>query len=65
MRWVDLATPDTAAHLTRAEFLHWVQEVVHSQRAQYHSSLSQLRLPTGQTVLRITYPAPSPLSPSG
>ncbi len=65
MRWVDLATPDTAAHLTRAEFLPWVQEVVHSQRALYHSSLSQLRLPTGQTVLRITYPAPSPLSPSG
>jgi serine/threonine protein kinase len=65
MQSVDLATPDTAAHLTRAKFLRWIQEVVHSQRAQYHPSLSQVTLPTGQTVLRIAYPVPSPLSPSG
>jgi hypothetical protein len=65
MRSVDLAAPDTAAHLTSAAFLDWVQGLVHVQRAQYRPSLSQLRLLGGQTVLRIAYRAPSPLSPSG
>jgi len=65
LRSVDLAAPDTAAHLTPAAFLHWIQGLVHAQRAQDRPSLSQLKLPTGQTVLRITYRAPSPLNPSG
>jgi hypothetical protein len=65
LRSVDLATPDTAAHLTSARFLRWIQEVVHSQRTLYRPSLRQVTLPTGQTVLRIAYPAPSQLNPSG
>jgi hypothetical protein len=65
LRTVDLATPDTAAHLTAAAFLHWIQGLVHAQRAQYRPSLSQLKLPSGQTVLRIAYRAPSPLNPPG
>ncbi|HET7243689.1 MAG TPA: serine/threonine-protein kinase [Streptosporangiaceae bacterium] len=65
LRSVELATPDTAAHLTSAAFLRWIQRLVHVQRAQYRPSLSQLRLPAGQTVLRIAYRAPSPLNPAG
>jgi len=65
MQSVDLATPDPAAHLTSAKFLRWVQEAVRSQRTLYRPSLRQVTLPTGQTVLRIAYPAPSQLSPSG
>jgi protein kinase-like protein len=65
LRSADLATPDTAAHLTSARFLRWIQEVVHSQRTLYRPSLRQVTLPTGQTVLRIAYPAPSQLNPSG
>jgi hypothetical protein len=65
LRSVDLATPDPAAHLTSAAFLRWVQRLVYVQRAEYRPSLSQLRLPTGRTVLRIAYRAPSPLNPFG
>jgi hypothetical protein len=65
LRSVDLAAPDTAAHLTSAAFLRWIERLVHVQRALYRPSLSQLKLPTGQHVLRIAYRAPSPLNPSG
>ena len=63
LRSVDLATVDSAAHLTRAAYLGWMQAFIDAQRAQYHpASVQQVTLHTGQTVLRIGYGAPSPLS---
>ena len=62
LRSVDLATVDSAAHLTHAAYLGWMQTFIDAQRAQYHPSVGQVRLHTGQTVLRIGFGAPSPLS---
>jgi hypothetical protein len=64
LRWVDVATVNTRAHLTRVAYLRWMQSFVNVQRAQFLPPRSQpVRLPTGQTALRIEYLAPSPLSP--
>jgi serine/threonine protein kinase len=63
LRSVDLATVDSTAHLTRAAYLGWMQAFIDAQRAQYHpASVQQVTLHTGQTMLRIGYGAPSPLS---
>jgi predicted Ser/Thr protein kinase len=60
---MDLATVDSAAHMTRSAYLGWMQSFIDAQRAQYHpASVRQVILHTGQTVLRIGYGAPSPLS---
>jgi hypothetical protein len=63
LRWVDLATPGRAAHLTSAAYFGWVRSFSHVQRAQFRPAWSQrVRLRTGQAVVRIEYDAPSPLS---
>ena len=63
LRSVDLATVDSAAHMTRAAYLGWMQTFIDAQRAQYHpASVRHVTLNTGQTVLRIGFGAPSPLS---
>jgi serine/threonine protein kinase len=63
LRWVDLATTVKAAHLTRAVYLGWMRSFIDTQRAEYHPVwVQQVTLRTGQTVLRIGYGAPSPLS---
>ena len=62
LRSVDLATVDSAAHLTRAASLGSMQAFIDAQRAQYRPSVQQVTLHTGQTVLRIGFGAPSPLS---
>ena len=62
LRSVDLATVDSAAHLTRSAYLGWMQAFIDAQRAQYHPSVRQVPLNAGQTVLRIGFAAPSPLS---
>jgi hypothetical protein len=63
LRSVDLATVDSAAHLTRAAYLGWMQAFIDAQRAQYlPAPLQQVALRTGQAVLRVGYSAPSPLS---
>ena len=62
LRSVDLATVDSAAHLTRAAYVGSMQAFIDAQRAQYRPSVQQVTLHTGQTVLRIGYGAPSPLS---
>ena len=63
LRSMDLATVDSTAHLTRAAYLGWMQAFIDAQRAQYlPASVQQVTLHTGQTVLRIGYAAPSPLS---
>jgi len=63
LRSVDLATTDAAAHLTPAEYLGWMKAFIGAQTAQYLPEWTQpATLSTGQTVLRIGYGAPSPLS---
>jgi hypothetical protein len=61
LRSVDLATVDSAAHMTGSAYLGWMQTFIDAQRAQYHPSVGQVTLDTGQTVLRIGFGAPSPL----
>jgi hypothetical protein len=63
LRSVDLATVDSAAHLTGAAYLGWMQAFIDAQQAQYLPAwLHQVTLSTGQAVLRFGYGAPSPLS---
>jgi Protein kinase domain len=63
LRSVDLAAADAAAHLTRTAYLHWMQEFVNAQTAQYLPAWGpQITRHTGQPVLRIGYQAPSPLT---
>jgi hypothetical protein len=63
LRSVDLATVYTAAHLTRAAYLGWMQTFTDGQAAQYIPAwVQQITLRPGQSVLRIGYAAPSPLS---
>ena len=61
LRSVDLATADPPAHLTPSAYGNWMRAFIQVQRSQYHPALSLVTLPTGQTVLRIGYGAPSPL----
>ena len=60
-RSVDLATADSAAHLTPAPYPGWMRALIDAQRAEYLPTVRQVALHTGQTVLRIGYGAPSPL----
>jgi hypothetical protein len=63
LRSVDLAAVDSAAHMTRGKYLGWLQAFLGAQRAQYlPAPLQPITLRTGQTVLRIGYRAPGPLS---
>ncbi len=62
LRWVDLATGDRE-HFTRAAYLRWMHSFIQVQRAQFLPARSQqVTLLSGQSVLRIEYLAPSPLS---
>ena len=63
LRSVDLSAVDSAAHMTRGTYLGWMQAFLGAQRAQYlPAALQPVTLRTGETVLRIGYRAPSPLS---
>jgi hypothetical protein len=65
LRSVDLATAHNGTHLTPAAYVRWVHVFLDAQRALYRPAWSeQVRLRTGQVVLRIGYYAPSPLSQS-
>jgi predicted Ser/Thr protein kinase len=63
LRSMDLATANPPAHLTPSEYINWMRSFIKVQRSEYHPALSLVTLPTGQTVLRIGYGAPSPLDP--
>jgi len=66
LRSVDLATVDPTAHLTRAAYLGWMQAYADAQTAQYLPAwVQQITLRPGQSMLRIGYAAPSPLSEPG
>jgi serine/threonine protein kinase len=67
LRWVDLATTAQAAqaaHLTRAAYISWMRSSLSQQLAPYHPDwYQQIKLPTGETVLRVGFGAPSQLNP--
>jgi predicted Ser/Thr protein kinase len=63
LRSVDLATHVAAAHLSAPAYLSWMQDLVNAQRTEYRPAWSHpVRLPGGQTVVRIEFASPSPLS---
>ena len=63
LRSMDLATHVRAAHLAAPAYISWMQTLVSAQHAQYLPAMNELvTLPAGQTVLRIKFDAPSPLS---
>jgi hypothetical protein len=63
LRSVDLATVNSAVHLTRAAYIGWMQAFTGAQWAEYRPAWSQqVTRPGGQAVLRIGFGAPSPLS---
>ena len=63
LRSMDLATHVSAAHLAAPAYISWMKGLVNAQWAQYLPASSKLvTLPAGQTVLRIEFDAPSPLS---
>lgn len=63
LRSMDLATVDSAAHMTGAAYLGSMLALIHGQRAPYlPASAQRVTLPSGDSVLRIRYGAPSPLS---
>jgi serine/threonine protein kinase len=60
---MDLATNVSAAHLAAHAYIRWMRGLADAQWAQYLPASSRLvTLPAGQTVLRIEFDAPSPLS---
>jgi hypothetical protein len=62
LRYADLAENDPAGHLTSAGYVQALLAVIHGLRAPYvPNSVASMRLPGGQLVLRIEFPAPSPL----
>jgi serine/threonine protein kinase len=63
LRSMDLATHVSAAHVAARAYVSWMQELANAQWAEYLPASSEVvRLPSGQTVLRIEFAAPSPLS---
>jgi hypothetical protein len=64
LRSMDLATANPPAHLTSAKYIDSMRSFIRAQRSKYHAALSVVKLPSGQTVLRIGYGAPSPLNPN-
>jgi Protein kinase domain len=63
VRSVDLATDDSAAHMTPAAYLRWMKALIGAQTAEYAPQwVQEVPSRAGQAVLRITYGAPSPLS---
>ena len=63
LRSMDVATHVSAAHVAARAYISWMQELVNAQWAEYRPASSKLvTLPGGQTVLRIEFDVPSPLS---
>jgi hypothetical protein len=62
MRWAYLAESDPAAHQSGAAYVRSLIAFARDLRPPYVPlALTTARLPDGQTVLRIAFPAPSPL----
>jgi predicted Ser/Thr protein kinase len=66
LRSMDLATHVGAAHLAVPAYIRWMKGLANAQWAQYLPASSELvTLPAGQTVLRIEFDVPSPLTLPG
>jgi serine/threonine protein kinase len=61
LRSMDLATVDTAAHMTPAAYLEWMKGYIGAQTAQYQLAWANQTELHGQPVLMVGYGAPSPL----
>jgi predicted Ser/Thr protein kinase len=63
LRSMDLATRVSAVRVAAPAYVSWIQALVRVQRTEFLPASSKLvTLPDGQTVLRIEFAAPSPLS---
>ena len=63
LRSMDLATHVSAAHVAARAYISWMQELANAQWTEYLPASSKVvTLPGGQTVLRIKFDVPSPLS---
>jgi predicted Ser/Thr protein kinase len=65
LRSMDLAAPVSASQVGASAYLKSLQAFVNPQRAQYLPASNKIITLHGQTVLRIGYDAPSPLSLNG
>jgi serine/threonine protein kinase len=65
-RAADFATVVPGDRLTPSRYVGWMRAFAYAQRAAFRPAwVLPVRLPDGQTVLRIGYGAPSPLSATG
>jgi predicted Ser/Thr protein kinase len=62
LRSMDLATHVSAAHEAARTYVSWMRGLVNAQWANLPASSKVVTLPAGQTVLRIEFDAPSPLT---
>ena len=63
LRSMDLATHGSTAHVAARAYIGWIQGLAKAQWAEYLPASSEVvRLRAGQTVLRISFDAPSPLN---
>jgi serine/threonine protein kinase len=63
LRSMDLATHGSTAHVAARAYISWIQGLAKAQWAEYLPASSEVvRLRAGQTVLRISFDAPSPLN---
>jgi hypothetical protein len=63
LRSMDLATHVSGAHLTSSAYISWILALVKAQYTEFLPASSKLvKLPDGETVLRIEFAAPSPLT---
>jgi len=61
LRSMDLATQVSAAGITARAYVSWIQELLRAQYVESFTASSERVVLPGQTVLRIEFPAPSPL----
>jgi len=62
LRSMDVATHVSTAHEAARTYVSWMRELVDAQWANLPASSKVVTLPTGRTVLRIEFDAPSLLT---
>ena len=61
LRDADLAITDSAAHMSSSEYLQTLQAQLNTGPGAHPASMTTGFLPGGQDILRVEFPAPSPL----
>jgi hypothetical protein len=61
LRDADLAITDSSAHMTSSEYLQTLQAQLSTGPGTHPASMTSGFLPGGQDILRVEFPAPSPL----